>query len=134
MKKHLACLAVAVPFLAVIILAACSDGTGGGINGPVQADVVIVPGAQILGFQAYDPDTITVQLNGAASVKVIWRNDDQVGGVNVQHNVSDTTVANAFGITIDPGDTASVTFSTAGSYPYKCSFHPGMRGLVVVQP
>jgi plastocyanin len=76
-----------------------------------------------------------MHLNGAASVKVSWRNDDQVGNTTVSHTVTDTTSGNAFpSITIAAGDTASVTFTAAGEYPYKCSFHQGMRGLVIVQP
>ena len=125
------------PFVSTVLLAACSNSNessgGGGLN-PPPADVVIVQGAQILGFQAYDPDTITVRLNGAASVKVVWRNDDEVGGSTVQHTVTDTTAAPAFNKTVNAGDTVSVTFTTAGEFPYKCTFHQTMRGLVIVQP
>lgn len=127
-------LALAAP-LAAAALAACSisnDSSGGG-NIPA-ADVVIVPGAQILGYQAYNPDTITVHLNGAASVKVVWRNDDENGGIMVAHTVTDTTAANAFTQTVNPGDTVSVTFGATGEFPYKCTFHTGMRGLVIVEP
>ncbi len=34
---------------------------------------------------------------------------------------------------IAPGGTASVTLSTAGSFVYHCSIHPGMVGTIVVQ-
>jgi plastocyanin len=116
---------------------ACSSTSGpsnGGGGSPPTADVVIVQGAQVLGFQAYDPDTITVHLNGAASVKVVWRNDDETGGSKVSHTVTDTAAAPAFGRTVNAGDTVSVTFNSAGEFPYKCTFHSGMRGLVIVEP
>jgi len=31
------------------------------------------------------------------------------------------------------GTTVSRTFPAAGSYPYTCTLHPGMNGVVVVQ-
>lgn len=134
MNRHLSRLAIALPLVAAAIAVACSEGTGGGISGPLPADVVIPQGAQLLGFQAYDPDTITVHLNGASSVKVVWRNDDQVGGTTVTHTVTDTTAANDFSITLNAGENGSITFVSAGSYPYKCNFHQSMRGLVLVEP
>lgn len=136
--KRISAVQAAVSSVALAaLIGACGDSTssdGGGGGGTLPADVSIVVGAQTKGFGAYSPDTITVQMNGGASVRVRWRNDDDVGGVNVPHTVTDTTAANAFNVTIQPGDTASVNFTTAGSYPYKCGFHSGMRGLVIVQP
>jgi plastocyanin len=121
---------------AAAAVAACSSTSGpsNGGGSPPAADVVIVQGAQVLGFQAYDPDTITVHLNGAASVTVVWRNDDETGGSKVSHTVTDTAAVPAFGRTVNAGDTVSVAFNSAGAYPYKCTFHSGMRGLVIVEP
>jgi plastocyanin len=34
--------------------------------------------------------------------------------------------------TISPGRQFSFTFQTDGTYPYHCSFHPGMTGTAVV--
>ena len=129
--------ALAFPLVIIALAAGCGEsvtGGGGTSGGNARADVVIPQGAQVLGFAAYDPDTLTVHLNGASSVKVVWRNDDKVGGTTVSHTVTDTTAANDFSITLNAGDTGSITFVSAGSYPYKCGFHPGMRGLVIVQP
>jgi plastocyanin len=136
MKSPIARRALAFPLLLISLAAGCDEGVagGGGSSGGTRADVVIPQGAQVLGFAAYDPDTLTVHLNGAASVKVVWRNDDRVGATTVDHTVTDTTAANDFSVRVDAGKTASITFVSAGSYPYKCSFHPGMRGLVIVQP
>ncbi len=118
--------------LALLAVAAACGGdsdNGLGVPGPIPpsaANVVIVSGASTKGFQAYSPDTFTV----AAGGEVTWRNDD-----GLSHTVTDTTAANAFAITLGSGgDTASVVFTIAGEYPYKCSIHPGMRGLVVVNP
>ena len=37
------------------------------------------------------------------------------------------------GVGFNPGDTYSVTFTKAGTYPYACLIHPGMIGKVVVK-
>src|SRR5262249_45735532 len=122
------------------LIGACGDstspgggGVGGGGGGPIPADVSIVLGAQTKGFAAYDPGTITLQLNGGAAGKGLWRNDDANG---IDHTVTDTLTPNRFtSRTITTAvDTGSVTFTAAGEYQYKCSIHPGMRGLVIVQP
>jgi plastocyanin len=34
---------------------------------------------------------------------------------------------------IDAGDTATVTFDEAGTFPFICSFHPFMKGTVTVE-
>ena len=92
---------------------------------PPPAGVLIVPGAMTKGFQAYRPDTLTISL--AIGGKVVWRNDDAI-----THTVTDTTAAAAFSRTLGAGDTASVVFSATGEFPFKCSIHPTMRGLIVV--
>jgi plastocyanin len=35
--------------------------------------------------------------------------------------------------TVNPGQTATITFATPGTYPYHCSFHPDMHGTIVVK-
>ena len=135
MTRTMARLALSTPMVVAAALAACSDNndSSGGLN-PPPADVIIVPGAELKGFQAYSPDTLTVSLAGAPSITVVWRNDESVSS-GIQHTVTDTAAARAFDTgAIDPGKTGSVTFTSAGSFPYKCSIHSGMRGLVVVQP
>lgn len=137
MKKISALQAAVFSVALAALIGACGDSTssGGGGGGTIPADVSIVVGAQTKGFAAYSPDTITVSLNGGSSVKVVWRNDDKVGSTTVAHTVTDTLAAPRFtGATLNAGDTASVTFSTAGQYQYKCAFHAPMRGLVIVQP
>lgn len=35
--------------------------------------------------------------------------------------------------TLQPGQSASVTFNTAGSFPYHCNIHPSMQALITVR-
>lgn len=113
-----------VPALGVALLAACGSSTSSNTP-PAAADVRMVSGAATKGFQAYNPDTFTVTLTSGG--KVTWRNDD-----GTTHTVTDTTGAALFNKSLGSGDTASVVFGSAGDFPYKCSIHPGMRGLIHV--
>jgi len=119
--------ALAAPLLAAAMLVACSSSSEN--SSALAADVRIVSGASLLGFQAFSPDTFTVDLGTATSVSVSWRNDDN----GVVHIVTDTATIPVFATgNIAVGDTAIVTFNATGSYGYRCSIHPTMQGLVIV--
>ena len=67
---------------------------------------------------AFQPDTVTVKVGET----VTFTNDDQVA-----HNV----IAPDKGIDsgdIRPGKSWQYTFTTAGTYDYLCTYHPGMKG------
>ena len=69
----------------------------------------------------FDPATITVPVGGS----VVWTNND-----TQQHTA--TSAGNFDAGAIQPGNTATVEFETAGTFTYICSFHPFMTGTVVV--
>jgi plastocyanin len=76
----------------------------------------------ISGF-AFSPASLTVAVNAT----VTWTNND-----------ASAHTATSDGSTWDTGSIAqggskSVTFSTAGTFPYHCSSHPSMHGTIVVQ-
>ena len=73
----------------------------------------------------FSPVTITV----AVGTTVTWKNND---GYN-HTSTSDTGVWNTGDVV--SGGSKTVTFNTAGTYPYHCFYHGsmGMRGTVVVQ-
>lgn len=73
---------------------------------------------------AFTPSTITVSQNTA----VTWTNKD-----GVAHTVTSTTGLFDSGSIANKG-TYSYTFSTAGTFSYKCSIHPTMVGTVIVNP
>ena len=70
----------------------------------------------------YSPAVITI----ASGQTVTWVNQD-----SMSHTVtSDTGIWDSG--EIPPGGSYSRTFSSSGSFPYHCSFHPGMTGSVSV--
>lgn len=116
----------AVSLLTALLLPGCSSNSENSTT--LAADVQVVSGASLLGFQAFSPDTFTVDLGTASSIAVSWRNDD-----GVVHTVTDTAAIPTFNTgNILLGDTAVVVFGAPGSYGYQCSIHNGMQGLVIV--
>ena len=84
--------------------------------------VSIVSGSSFLTSTAYSPNPVTVAVGGS----VTWTNND---------NTAHTSTANngAWNSTIAPGGQFTMTFPSAGTFPYHCSIHPGMVGTVTVQ-
>jgi amicyanin len=72
---------------------------------------------------AFHPATVTV----TAGDTITWTNDDAI-----VHTATSTTGAFDSG-DLAPGDSYSVTFTTAGTYDYFCTPHPTMTGRIVVQ-
>jgi plastocyanin len=76
----------------------------------------------ISGF-AFSPATVSVTVGDT----VTWTNSDAQG-----HTA--TADGGAFDTgTIGNAQSGTITFSTAGSFPYHCSIHPDMTGTVVVE-
>ena len=93
------------------------SGTGvkGGSGGPGTNEV------WILGT-AYSPSTITV----TAGTTITWTNKDVVA-----HTATSDTGLFDSG-SISNNGTYSHMFSTAGTFPYKCTFHTSMTATVIV--
>jgi plastocyanin len=120
--------------LASIVLlgvAACGGGYSGstptspstGGTNTQGSPISIVSGASIKTNTAYSPNPMVISAGGT----VTWTNND-----NTSHtSVGDDGSWNSGNIA--PGAQFSRTFSTAGSYTYHCSIHPGMVGTVTVQ-
>jgi plastocyanin len=63
----------------------------------------------------------------AAGTTVIWVNNGQVA-----HTVTAEDGSFESG-SIEPGQSKSITFSRPGNFPFHCTPHPFMRGLIVVR-
>jgi plastocyanin len=83
------------------------------------------PGANAVWMKntAFTPQSITVPVN----TTVTWTNKD-----GITHTVTSTTGLFDSG-NIGNGGTFTYQFTTAGTYPYRCTIHSGMSGTVVVQ-
>lgn len=89
---------------------------GGGIALAVDRSVAIS------GF-SFSPSQFTV----AVGDRITWTNSDaQAHTATADDNSWDA------GTVSGSGGTASVTFSTAGVFPYHCAIHPTMTGTVTV--
>ena len=69
----------------------------------------------------------TPQLTVAAGTEVTWVNCDEVA-----HTSTADGGAWSSGL-LSPGASFSRTFAAAGTFPYHCDPHPGMKATVVVQ-
>jgi plastocyanin len=103
-------------------------------------DVRIVVGASALSTTAFNPYQKTVSLSGAPSVSVRWVNNDISGGdyqqgTAVSHNITPDTPGDFTPSgTLGGNRSYSVAFTAAGDYPYHCSIHTNMIGLITVNP
>ena len=85
--------------------------------------VSIPAGARTLGSGGYTPNPLTV----AVGTTVTWTNADTVA-----HTVtSDGGVFDS--ANMPAGAKFNFTFQAKGTFPYHCTFHPGMVASVVVQ-
>lgn len=123
-----------VLFLLALVLVAfagsCGGDGGGASASPEPSDtsssVVEPAGGAAKGTvvsvkgMAFDPAKLRVR----AGETVTWRFDDRA----VAHNV----VGDGFKSALKRSGTFSHTFAEPGSYPYRCTVHPGMKGSVVV--
>lgn len=106
---------------ALVVLAALFAGAGWALGRGAAASPAVTT-VTIRTF-AFQPQTITVPPGS----EVVWINED-----DTPHTVTSADRAlNSSGL--DQGDRFSATFDKPGSYPYFCSLHPQMRGVVVVR-
>lgn len=83
------------------------------------------PNTVLMSGMVFSPVTITV----AVGTTITWRNNDGIAHTST----SDTGVWNTG--KLEPGTSATTTFTTAGTFPYNCIYHAsmGMKGTVIVQ-
>ena len=97
---------------------------GGAANLLVQAEAATPPTAEVkIDNFSFGPMLLTVALG----TKVTWTNRDDIPHTVVADDK--TFKSNA----LDTDETFSYTFDKPGTYPYFCSIHPHMTGMVVVK-
>ena len=108
---------------AVLALAGSACGSSSPSSPTVAADVTI----QMLGDRgsaSFNPNPATMKVGQT----VAWQNTDSTA-----HDA--TQDASKFGTgTVSAGATSSpIAMSTAGTFTYHCTIHPGMIGTITVQ-
>jgi cytochrome c oxidase subunit 2 len=107
--------------------------SGSSVNSQVGAKLSILVGASTQGNPAYDPSTLTVKKGDSIQVT----NKDSVPHtVTNGKDASDPTSGKLFDTSIiNAGSTAQISTAklSIGSYPFHCSVHPYMTGLLKVQ-
>ena len=101
---------------------ACSKGPTSPTNN-TGTPVSIVSGATNLTTTAYSPNPITI----AVGATITWTNRDTT--THTSTGLNGTWESGS----IAPGASFSRTFPAAGTFPYRCTIHPGMVGTVTVQ-
>ena len=77
----------------------------------------------------FSPKTVTISKGG--SVK--WTNDDSVGHDVTQKGGPGPSFRSGSAGGLSQGASFKHTFTTAGTFKYVCTVHPGMEGTVVVK-
>lgn len=120
--------------LVTFILAAALSACGGSSSSPASPSpsspsrnagntIIIGSGASVATTAAFGANPLTVPVG----TTLTWQNED-----NTAHtSTANTNTWNSGNIA--PGASFSVTFTQAGSFPYHCTVHPNMVGMVVVQ-
>jgi len=91
---------------------------------PSTSLVTILPGAAYPNSTGFSPPTITVVIGVNNTVE--WVNND-----TAPHTVTATDRSFDSG-NMNPADTWTYTFTQSGTYTYTCSYHPWMKGTVIV--
>jgi plastocyanin len=109
---------VAVSLGAMIVAAAGLRAASADSPAPSASPVMV-----FIRSSMFVPSSLTVK----TGTTVTWRNDD----VQLSHTVTSTT--GAFDShNLDRGVVYSYKFTKAGKYPYTCTYHPFMKGIVIV--
>jgi plastocyanin len=107
----------------LLALGAAACGSSSPSAPTVAADVTIsMVGDR--GNQSYAPNPMTMRVGQT----VAWKNNDSTA-----HDATQDASRFQTGTVNAGGTSAPLTMSTAGTFTYHCTIHPGMVGTLVVQ-
>ena len=115
----------------VTITASLTSGgvTKSGTSGVTVADIPMTASVTATTGQAFTPSTVNIKAGGS----VTWVFQALAHTVTFNTPAPPGTPADAGTVSSPYANTSiSRTFSTAGTFAYHCSIHPGMTGTVVV--
>ena len=118
-------LCIAATMLLTCVQTWCEEGKSTACehcNKPLAVTVRATDSESIKNF-TYLTDPLTVSVGDT----VTWTNND-----TAPHTATSDAPLFDTG-TLNPGQSKSFTFTTAGTFPYHCTIHPFMHGTVIVQ-
>src|SRR5262249_12474672 len=116
-------LAIVAGFIGLSIGCGSSSPSTPSGNNNNGTPVSIVANSSNLTTTAYSPNPVNISVGGS----VTSTNNDSTAHTATGNNGSFDSG------TIAPGGKFTRTFSTAGTFDYKCTLHPGMVGTVTVR-
>jgi plastocyanin len=118
-----------------LLIAGCGGSSGdGGSTSPQSSSTATTPSTAAAGPATrsakvdvksfkFNPAVIAVKKGG----RITWTNSDSTAHTATADARSFDTQA------INPGNSKSVSFTTAGTFAYHCDIHPFMKAMVVVK-
>ncbi len=122
-RRQRALLLIPVLLLTAFLYTGCSKSTNNGYSSNNGGGSGPGPGQVWMQNIQFVPSTINISVNGS----VTWTNKDAT-----THDVTADDGSFVSG-NINPGGSYTHQFTTAGTYNYRCTIHPGMSGTVVVK-
>lgn len=101
------------------------EGTGTPVASPVASPAAATAAGAVVTMDIVDFAFAQPEITVRPGTTVTWTNT----GV-APHTVTGLPTESG---TIDPGQSFSYTFDTAGTFDYQCAFHPQMTGRVIVR-
>ena len=96
-------------------------------NQRIQIDTNQTDNSVIITNFAFEPHELNVTVNSSVS----WTNEDTVPHTIVTDKDAAAEIKSA---NLNKGDTFEYNFTKIGTYPYHCSIHPSMTGVIQVTP
>lgn len=114
-------------FLLVVPILVAGFGVGmvptGQVDAAAPRAAIKVLAKEVNGRYVFASAKIKVKVGQA----VVWKNS-----TDAPHTVTSTTKGWTYDKQLNTGASLRFTFKKAGTFHYKCSFHPGMVGTVIV--
>ncbi len=121
MSKKIIWVVVSFLLMVALVLASCGPAAPGEQEEETTAPVGPTEHQVNMKNFAFQPRELTIKVGDT----VTWTEQD---------SVSHTTTGDIWDSgTLSQGQTHSKTFDKAGTYDYDCSYHPSMKGKVIVE-
>jgi plastocyanin len=120
--------ALGLASIALAVLAACGESSSTSSSGPAAGTAGVNVGSPTVTIMATDQNVFTPTNPTVHVGDVIqWT----VPGTT-NHTVTFISQSTLTDVSLVPGGTWEVKFTTPGTYAYICAIHPGMNGSIIV--